>query len=134
MTTHTKTGRRLVIILLVLLLALALTVLLVRRYNETHFTAEKWQAAEWNDRQLLVRSFLRQYDLKQMTKSDIIALLGGEPDFYNDYAVPNRTADNLVYDFGEVKGLRGRGRNITLVIEFSASGHVAEYKLFTYSQ
>jgi hypothetical protein len=134
MTATPKSVRRLVIILLALLLAIALTALLVRRYNETHFTPDKWQAAEWNDRQLLVRSFLRQYDLKQMTKSDIIALLGGEPDFYNDYAVPNRTADNLVYDFGESKGLWGRGRNITLVIEFDGTGYVSVYELFTYSQ
>lgn len=120
-------------------IAVLLTVFLIGRYNKTHFTVEKWNASAWNDRQLLIRSFLRQHDLSRMTRSDIVALLGDEPDFYNDWPIPNRTPDNLVYDFGARIYYFGNIKkydtsNITLVIEFDNIGRVTGYELKTYSQ
>jgi hypothetical protein len=138
MQTRRITNRRAVIAVIVLLAAAAalLSAFLIVRYNRTHFTVEKWNAYEWNDRQLLVKSFLRQYDLTQMTRDDIVALLGEETyEYYNrQYVIPNDTPDNLVYDFGEVKGRFGGGRNITLIIEFKQNGNVSHYELKTYSQ
>lgn len=138
MQTRRITNRRAVIAVIALLAAAAalLSAFLIARYNRTHFTVEKWNAYEWNDRQLLVKSFLRQYDLTQMTRDDIITLLGEETYAYYDrqYAIPNDTPDNLVYDFGEIKGRFGGGRNITLIIEFKQNGDVSHYELKTYSQ
>jgi hypothetical protein len=131
-----KTARsrklRLLYILAALVLIIAITVLIIRQHDRTYFTPEKWSAFEWNDRQLLVKSFLKQYELTQLTKGEVLGLLGSEPDFYNDYAIPNKTPDNLVYDFGASKS--DASSNITLIINFGANDRVTSYELKTYSQ
>lgn len=101
-------------------------------YQRTYFTVEKWNTYSWNERQLLIKSFLKQYDLTQITKDEIIDLLGYDTAYGNDYAIPNKTEDNLVYDFGLQKN--AKATNIALIISLDDSEHVTSYELRTYSQ
>lgn len=101
-------------------------------YQRTYFTVEKWNTYSWNDRQLLIKSFLKQYDLNHMTKDEIIELLGYDTAYGNDYAIPNKTEDNLVYDFGLQKN--AKASNIALIISLDDSEHVKSYQIKTYSQ
>lgn len=101
-------------------------------YQRTYFTVEKWNTYSWNERQLLIRSFLKQYDLRQMTKDEIIELLGYDTAYRNDYAIPNKTEHNLVYDFGLQKN--AKASNIALIISLDDSEHVTSYEIRTYSQ
>lgn len=81
---------------------------------------------------MLIKSFLKQYDLNQMTKSDIINLLGQDTAYDLDYAIPSKTNANLVYDFGLQK--HQSASNIALIISFDANDHVSSYELKSYSQ
>ena len=123
-------NKGLALLLALFILALAALGFYLRWASKCRFTPEKWNASEWNDRQLLIRDFLRRYDLYEMTREDIIALLGEESGFYKDYSIRYKTEDNLVYDFGLKKG--SISQNITLVISFRPDGKVSSYVLTTY--
>ena len=116
----------------VIVIATSAVMLYYNRMDKYKFTVEKWNEYEWNDRQLLIEDFLKQYDINGMTRSEIIRLLGEEPDFYADYAIRYKTEDNLVYDFGaEIK--RNSSSNISLVITLDGQGNVVKHELVTYS-
>ena len=130
------------IVRLFLIFSALLAVLLLYHYNKrmTAFTPEKWNRYAWNDRQLLIRDFIKQYDLNEMTRSEIILLLGEEPEIYEGYAVPNRAENRLVYDFGQIqhriplipfKTFRSFA-NITFIITFDSQERVLHYRLTTY--
>ena len=130
------------VVLLFLVLSMLLATFLLYNYNKNiyAFTPEKWNRYAWNDRQLLIRDFIKQYELQEMTKSEVILLLGEEPDIYDGYAVPNRAENRLVYDFGQVqhriplipfKTFRSFA-NITFIITFDSQENVLSYRLMTY--
>ena len=137
MKAKTLKIRKPLIIVLALVIALSASLLALRshRISKYRFTIEKWNAYEWNDKQLLIRDFLKQYDLREMSKPEIIAILGAEPDFYKDYSIRYKTENNLVYDFGaEIGGwFFTPSGNISLVIDFDGRGLVTNYRLVTYS-
>jgi hypothetical protein len=129
---NVKLVKRISLITVITIFFLSLFLLYSHQENKYEFTVEKWNSYEWNDRQLLIKDFLKQYNLYEMTRSDIIQLLGDEPDFYKDYAIKFKNEHNLVYDFGLKKSTVAS--NITLVISFKTNGEVAKYELLTYSQ
>jgi outer membrane lipoprotein-sorting protein len=124
--------KRISLITVIIVSLLSLFLLYNHQASKYRFTVEKWNSYEWNDRQLLINDFLKQYNLYDMTRSDIIQLIGDEPDFYKDYAIKFKNEHNLVYDFGLKKNTVAS--NITLVINFKTDGKVAKYELMTYSQ
>ncbi len=68
----------------------------------TPFTSEDWKRADMTERQGLVRSLMREYDLVGWRESDVIRLLGPEssadPDF--SWSLRCDTEDTLVYALG----------------------------------
>ena len=125
---------KLCVLILAVAAVLTASVMLVHRHrtDKYAFTVEKWNAYKWNDRQLLIGDFLKQYNLNSVTRTDVIQLLGDEPDFYNDFPVRYKTENNLVYDFG-AEITRNSSGNISLVITLDGQERVAGYELVRYS-
>ena len=117
---------------IVIVIVTAAVMLYYNRMDKYKFTVEKWNEYEWNDRQLLIGDFLKQYDLNKMTRAEVIQLLGDEPDFYADYAIRYKTESNLVYDFGAEQKRNSSG-NISLVITLDGQGNIVKHELVTYS-
>ena len=96
--TKTKTGRFRQIPVAVLCCA----VLLLSACSGTPFSSEDWRQADMTERQGMVRSLMREYDLVGWTEADVIRLLGPETSSDPDFAWSLRydTDDTLVYALG----------------------------------
>ncbi len=132
MARKTRHKRFICLFAVLIIIAVIITAFCVLHHHKTYFTVDKWNASAWNDRQNLIRSFIKQYDLNRMSKDEIIDLLGNDTAYYYDYAIRYKTEDNLVYDFGEEKN--SASWNITLIISFAENDFVSSYELKKYSQ
>ena len=84
--------------------AALLALLLLSGCGGTPFSPETWMRGDMKERQSMVRSLMKAYDLVGWTESDVLRLLGPEtsadPDFTG--AVRYDTEDTLVYGLGAV--------------------------------
>ena len=96
--TKTKTGR----LRQILAAFLCCAVLLLSACSGTPFSSEDWRRADMTERQGMVRSLMREYDLVGWTEADVIRLLGPESSADPDFTWPLRydTDDTLVYALG----------------------------------
>lgn len=106
--------------------------LLISQNNKYEFTIEKWNSYSYNERQLLAENFIKKYQNKNLTKNDIINMLGLDTDYYNGYSNRYKTDNNLVYDFGGRMSAFVSG-NIAMIIEFDENDIAISYNIIKYS-
>lgn len=99
-----------------------LMILLGINENHSTFTQEKW-LNDYEQRVRIVGDLLSRYQLKKMTKSEIIQLLG-EPTETEYFAEPN----NIVYYLGPERGFISIDSE-WLVIWFDVQDRVTKFKI-----
>lgn len=118
----------------ILVIALVLVIGSVSYYEYKHgFTTEKWNGLSYNDRQHLAKDFIRQYKNDNLSKSEIVDLLGVDTVSYEGYYNRYKTDDNLTYDFGGKQSIFPSGGNMVMVIEFDENDIACSYDYFYYS-
>ena len=84
--------------------------------GSTPFSPEDWKRADTTERQGMVRSLMREYDLVGWREYDVIRLLGPEssadPDF--TWSLRYDTEDTLVYALGAANYSEVRALVVTL--------------------
>ena len=91
---------------------------------KSSFTAEKWLNGD-TEKVYMVDDLLNDYDIKEMTKDEVISLLG-TPTTTEYFKVDN----NIVYYLGNERGLISIDSE-WLVIDFDESEKVSKYEIIT---
>ena len=91
---------------------------------KSSFTAEKWLNSE-TEKVYMVDDLLNDYDIKEMTKDEVIFLLGTPTttEYFKD-------DNNIVYYLGNERGLISIDSE-WLVIDFDESEKVSKYEIIT---
>ncbi|WP_248561574.1 hypothetical protein [Niallia sp. NCCP-28] len=118
-----KNKFKLITILSSVPLLLCTVILGINEYH-SHFTTEKWLNDD-SKRVYMVDNLLNDYELKELTKSDIISLLG--PSTETDYF---KEDNNIVYYLGNERGLISIDSE-WLVINFDNNEKVTKYNVLT---
>lgn len=106
-----------------LLPVFCLVILSVNEYK-SNFTTEKWIESD-TEKGYMVDDLLQKYDLKDMTREEIISLLGTPTD--TEYFKEDK---NIVYYLGNERGLISIDSE-WLVVDFDDSMKVTDYKVVT---
>ncbi|MDD4772532.1 MAG: hypothetical protein PHZ09_02885 [Eubacteriales bacterium] len=102
------------------------------RHNKYNFTVDKWNSISINERQSLARDFIKKYGNKNLSKNNIIDMLGFDVESYLGFPVRHKTSSNLVYDFGGKRTYFASG-NIAMIIEFDENDTAVSYDIVEYS-
>lgn len=102
---------------------LCVVILGLNEYKSS-FTAEKWLNSD-TEKVYMVDDLLEDYDIKEMTKDEVIFLLG-TPTTTEYFKVDN----NIVYYLGNERGLISIDSE-WLVIDFDESEKVSKYEIIT---
>ena len=71
-----KKSKIIISIIILSSLASAILIFVIFNYSQTHFTVDKWNNTHVHERYKLVKSFTNDYDLVNMTSSEVEDLLG----------------------------------------------------------
>jgi hypothetical protein len=126
-TAHKKLTAALAIILA------AVAIISIYRHNKYAFTVEKWHSLNFNERQYLAEDFIRQYGEKDLSKDEITDMLG-QDNYTDGYYNPQKTDDNLAYNFGAKNGINSfYPGNVILVVEFDENDIAISYNIVYHS-
>ncbi len=114
------------------LIIVGIVIILLYQQNKHEFTINKWNKITYNERQLLAKDFIKKYKNKDLSKNDIINMLGTDTENNFEYYNRYKTSDNFLYDFGGKKSYYSSG-NIAMIIKFDENDMATTYEIIEYS-